>query len=344
MNKKRMTGILLWTALVSLSGCKSNVLDYRNAEINNGKVYASGANEPFTGKVTNFPAKGFLTSQDGRSLVMRTLSAALPKNKGYLGALYSWDNSCDVHVQDGVQDGEAICKPPQSDVPLYQVSFNKGAVDSLQFFDGTPDKNNVTTIGFKNGLPDGKQEVYSPKTHKLVYRTTWANGVLDGDEAGFDEDTGNQTLVARLDHGKYDGDFIQYGPDGKQLLYKVTFIQGAKNGIEQQFYPDTGKPLLYVEWSSGQKNGVSKVWKTNGELDTEEEFRNGLSVRFTSAYDRQQASKNVAAGSNSTTDQCVDSWQAAFRKEKGGGDDVIVTSDQINEWADWCKAGKRPNS
>lgn len=40
--------------LLALSGCGKN-LEFRNAEVSNGKIYAHGANEPFDGRVTNIP-------------------------------------------------------------------------------------------------------------------------------------------------------------------------------------------------------------------------------------------------------------------------------------------------
>ena len=55
MHSRRQVAALAATSLatVLLAGCKSDVLDYRNVQIVNGKVYAGDANTPFSGKVTN---------------------------------------------------------------------------------------------------------------------------------------------------------------------------------------------------------------------------------------------------------------------------------------------------
>lgn len=42
--------------------------------------------------------------------------------------------------------------------------------------------------------------------------------------------------------------------------------------------------------------------------------------------------------SNTDTDQCVDHWIDAYRKEVG--DDAAVTQGQLDEWDGWCKEGK----
>ncbi|KVE37478.1 hypothetical protein [Burkholderia sp. TSV86] len=56
-------------AVTALGGCKGDVLDYRNAQLVNGKVYAGNANEPFFGKLTNVPADKLLGQQPGFSQI-----------------------------------------------------------------------------------------------------------------------------------------------------------------------------------------------------------------------------------------------------------------------------------
>jgi hypothetical protein len=48
--KLRLTVVTL--SAVVLAGCFGKTLDFRNAEISNGKLYQEGANEPFSGKVS----------------------------------------------------------------------------------------------------------------------------------------------------------------------------------------------------------------------------------------------------------------------------------------------------
>jgi hypothetical protein len=54
--------IPLAATLLCLSACGHKVLDYRNAQFVNGKIYSGGANSPFSGAVTNVPNGQILIS------------------------------------------------------------------------------------------------------------------------------------------------------------------------------------------------------------------------------------------------------------------------------------------
>jgi hypothetical protein len=56
------------------------------------------------------------------------------------------------------------------------------------------------------------------------------------------------------------------------------------------------------------------------------------------APDMQKAS--TISSNKAYIDSCVDQWGAAFHKENG--EDAIVISDMLDEWENWCKAGKHP--
>ena len=71
-----LPGVVL-AATVVLPGCGGSVLDFRNAEISNGKLYKAGADAVFTGTVTNIPQAKLLGSQPGLAQVNRTLRLAL---------------------------------------------------------------------------------------------------------------------------------------------------------------------------------------------------------------------------------------------------------------------------
>lgn len=43
--------------------------------------------------------------------------------------------------------------------------------------------------------------------------------------------------------------------------------------------------------------------------------------------------------SSMDTDQCIDHWVGAYRKD--AGEDAVVTQDQLDEWTGWCKEGKQ---
>ena len=194
--KHRKTSSLLTLSIAAvsllLSGCGDKALDFRNAQINNGKFYAGDGNTPFSGLVTNMPFNHALMSQPGFSTAMQTFNAVI---KGPAPGLYN-AALCDVHVHDGLLDGKAICKAPQSDVVRAEAAFSDGTLKDTLTINDEDGKTVLTSVSFVDGQPDGKQEMRKPGTHQLFHVVHWSKGVLDGEEEGFAEDTGNRILLA----------------------------------------------------------------------------------------------------------------------------------------------------
>jgi antitoxin component YwqK of YwqJK toxin-antitoxin module len=276
--KHRTTASLLTLSIATvsllLSGCGDKVLDYRNAQINNGKIYDGDGNTPFSGLVTNAPFNQVLMSQRGFGTAMQVFNAAI---KGPALGLYN-AALCDVHVRDGLPDGKAICKTPQSDVVRAEASFSDGTLKDTLTINDEDGKTVLTSVSFVDGQPDGKQEMRKPGTHTLVHVMHWDHGQLNGEEAGFDENTGNRILDANLVGGKLDGALIEYAPDGKQVIHHVKFVLGAKDGVEELFYPDTGKPRQYGRYVHGQVTGTAKAWDPDGRLVYERDYVNGNKI------------------------------------------------------------------
>ncbi|MEB0121545.1 hypothetical protein QN391_12660 [Pseudomonas sp. CCI1.2] len=49
---------------------------------------------------------------------------------------------------------------------------------------------------------------------------------------------------------------------------------------------------------------------------------------------------STSSSNKANIDSCVDQWGTAFHKENG--EDAMVISDMLDEWGNWCKAGKHP--
>lgn len=74
---------------------------------------------------------------------------------------------------------------------------------------------------------------------------------------------------------------------------------------------------------------------------------NHMAASQAQAGDSAVAAQNMAdlkaalsEPSSNDTDQCVDHWVDAYRKD--AGEDAVVTQDQLDEWTGWCKEGKQP--
>ncbi|MCD4499696.1 toxin-antitoxin system YwqK family antitoxin [Chromobacterium vaccinii] len=319
---------------VSLAGCSGHVLEFRNAEVVNGKIYKSGANEPFSGKVSNVPLAQIWARLQGRSDLLATAN-------NILGTAIDLSPLCDAHIEDGLLNGKTECKQPNSSNLVMQLNFSQGLLDGgVKTF--TPDNSDQPVINatFAKGAIDGKLEVFSPQTHKLIYRVNREHGILVGTEENFDANTGNLTGRAQFENGKYQGEIIRYAPDGKRLIYRATSVNGLKDGIEESFSAETGKPTLHAEWANGALNGTYQTWKDNGVLDIDATYQNGSEVKYSTAYDRERAKQT--AQSSDTLSACQEAWITAFRKASPQGEDALVTHDQLTEWEQQCKQGKSP--
>ncbi|WP_052321573.1 toxin-antitoxin system YwqK family antitoxin [Ralstonia sp. A12] len=273
--KRTLTNNVLFLPLAAsllMTGCSDKMLDYRNAQINNGKVYAGDSNTPFSGTLTNVSAGQVLAAQNGFVKLMNVVNYDLPSTT--VGAM-GLSSICDVHVKDGKLDGKATCKTPQSDAVRLQMVFKAGALDGDFVVSDTDGREPFVTVTFRSGQPEGEQKVYSLKTHKLVYRNNWENGVATGEEEGYYEDTGNRYVHATRVNGQYDGELLVYAPDGKQLIHRVTYVAGKKQGPDDQYHATTGKQIGHADWENNQMNGVVKTWDTNGKLLKEVTYDRG---------------------------------------------------------------------
>jgi len=314
-----------------LSACSEKVLDYRNAQINNGKVYAGDANAPFSGKLTNVPAGKVFGAQTGFSKLLNTVNNA--RSATTLGDM-GVSSLCDASVRDGLLDGKTICKTPQSDTVRVEASFSGGALDGSFVVHDQTGNNTFVELSFKGGEPDGKMKIYSPKTGKLVHAATWDAGVLSGEEEGFDETTGDRVLQAMLADGKYNGEFTRYAPDGKQIIYRADFAQGQHDGNEEAFDPQTGKMTGQAHYADGKLDGVVRHWDAQGKLLDETTYDHGVDV----------AAAKAAAAASAAADQmrqrepqdieaCVNKQREEVTQKNGG----FAPPAAIMSWSDDCK-------
>jgi len=313
-----------------LSGCGDKVLDYRNAEINNGKVYVGDANSPFSGKLTNVPADKVFGAQAGFSKLLNTVNNT--RSATTLGDM-GVSSLCDASVRDGLLDGKAICKAPQSDTVRIEASFSGGALDGSFVVHDQTGNNTFVDLSFKAGEPDGKMKIYSPKTGKLVHLAVWNAGVFDGEEDGYDETTGNRVLHATLANGKYQGEFARYAPDGKQVIYKADFAQGQHEGDEETFDLQTGKMTGQAHYANGKLDGVVRHWNADGSLLDEKTYQNGVDVAAEkAASDAAAAAEKMRQHEPQDIEACVNKTREEVTQKNGG----FAPPMAMAEWTDDC--------
>lgn len=138
-----------------LCGC-SKTLDFRNADISQGKVYLSGANEPFSGKLTNIPFDK-LPATKVYSFAVQSAQAK-SKNAMIYTSVFAGTHGalCDTKVNDGVVDGETSCWMIDGGMPVFKFSFQGGQVNGDVTVYDLQDKGSVlASARFANGQLQG---------------------------------------------------------------------------------------------------------------------------------------------------------------------------------------------
>ncbi|CAN7504676.1 hypothetical protein LJR296_003350 [Cupriavidus necator] len=337
---------LLTAAIVSLclSACGGKVLDARNAEVVNGKLYQRGENVPFTGAVTNVP-NGVVFSADpgleqASNAVGKALLYAEPNGSNNDSAMVNLQQYmmaiglhpmatdperarvlCDVQVRDGLLDGAVKCKKARTDDVVLETTTSAGRIDgkltAYRFSNGT--QHPALIAKFKNGQLDGKQEVYSSRNDKLIHRIAWSNGIADGTEEAFDENTGHRVMQVTNIAGKNDGEYVEYAPDGERVIHRLKLEKGVPVGVEETFDPLTGKLTGHAEYANGRLQGTVKRWNPSGKLIYEREYQDGEMLRpddaVTECINDRVITYERATGQHEDPAQ-RDEWDASCREQR----------------------------
>lgn len=155
-----MKGTSRWAALgaaLLLSACSNPVLDWRNAELSNGKIYESGSNEPFDGLVTNVPHGKLEPHLGALRTVLSNLntfqSASMPALLG--GMQYS----CDVDVKDGLVADHLVCRYRDSEVVAYEGQLTEDGLEGETVFHNAAGAR-VGVLPMDNGKVNGRIKIY----------------------------------------------------------------------------------------------------------------------------------------------------------------------------------------
>lgn len=290
----------LAVALV-LGGCSKPVLDYRNVQIVDGKIYPSNiyldgnSNEAFSGIVTNFPDNQLLAgNQQGmvKFLYPVALGAAMSNasDASFVAAqgasataqllLSAPTAMCKVSVRHGLLNGDGDCTVPNSETPSTQVEFDNGTLTGdITWFDS--DGNKLADGQFKDGIPDGKENVYSAKTGKVIVKVNWENGGLNGVLQGFDPSSGALTYEVNYVHGRREGVATTYSPNGKRKIQTQTFVHGVLNGAFDTYDPTTGAHTSHGDYVNGKLEGAAQLWNAQGQLLHSYVYKSGDDVTAT---------------------------------------------------------------
>lgn len=323
-NGRRIRLAAVALAAFALAGCSQEVLDFRNADLVNGKIYADGANKPFSGKVTNIPFSTLPTSPLMK--MFHAVSHVTEDRDGIEVAKQLRNLHCDVDLDEGLLDGDASCTLRGMDGPYMTMRYEKGSLEGAVKVASIKAKGvTLAQATYKDDAIEGELIINHPETGKLISSSHWRASKQHGSEETYSLKTGKLIYKATFVDGQPDGEVLSYRPDGEQLLSKVHFVAGKPHGIEEGYYRE-GQLMRRIQWVEG-RSVKQEFWNEQGQLI--DNF--GRLIGGSNESPSPQTS-----GASSTG--CVDGWTAAFRKENG--DDAMVTMDQLGEWEDWCRQGK----
>lgn len=330
---------------LSLCGCGPTVLDFRNAEMNNGTLFARGSNTPFTGKVTNVPNTIIFNDPDFKAIRDAVVSAyrqavvmseTQPNIEQIAGATVMLlrstgldlpsdeDNAvvfCTINVDSGRLAGKVSCSAAGSDDVVLETAVGKnatfdGLLNSYVHDDGK--QYPLVSATLSNGKLMGMLTIYSARTHTVVASLMYANGLANGAADVFDENTGGKLEDATYVDGKLDGNVTDWAPGGKVIIGKGHISHGVFDGAQEIFDPATGNKTAEAHWANGKLNGVQRHWDAQGNLTAATNYQDGIPVQSDSAstdsasnQPGQVPSTGNQSGAQTDTAQATTSQQPA---------------------------------
>lgn len=235
MNKFSRFAFLL-TAALTLVGCSSEQVEWRNAEVVRGAIYKDGANEPFDGTVTNVPMSYVASNETGyiNALIQveQLTNTALSIYGG--GSILA----CDVKVDDGLLVGKTSCVR-QDGSKAIELSLDKGNIE-------------------------GEVQLYNPGDSKPVLTFEIHDSVLDGPMNYYFRDARKISREATASKGRWDGKFLVYNGEG-DVINEGTFREGVRVGVWKDYWPNTGKLRNKVTYDDYGNPTQQESYNANGE-------------------------------------------------------------------------------
>lgn len=316
-------GIALLLA-VGLTACGQDVIEFRNAEIVNGKLYRSGEDVPFTGKATNVPFPKIQTDGTRDFFVAKDKYASYHIN-GYGGngrpdlPDYAVTRKlvCEGYFDEGAPSGEFECSEEGSENIALTYEIGGDGDSKIVMYSRQKPGLEIITANFKGHKLNGEFVITSSSTNKVLYSAQYADGRLHGKVEAMNGFTG--LLEHKFEHNSETGEVVTeiYFKDGRTIKERVKHQNGQI--MEHSVFDENG-----VETARGER-------------------RNGVFDHV--PIGQPAAVNNVEDGAESRDlfsdqTQCEEAWLKAHQKEVG--EEATVRMDVLEEWSEMCKNGEMP--
>jgi len=239
-------------ASISLSGCFTEEVDSRQTHEIQGLLYKIHADDPFSGRVLNYP-----------------ISVLGLFNVG----------SCVVDFKKGLPDGEIRCSDNGGKL-VALGEFKEGKRDGKEEkYDAKTGKKTVEG-NWKRGFLDGQQEQFNPQNGERILEVHYTAGKKDGREQAWDEQ--GKELIADLnwDNG------LQTGFDNRGIEHR-TYLNSKLHGLQKEFGLDGNRFYVAYEknYENGEEHGIQKRINARGNVTELSEFAHGkLRARTVDEY------------------------------------------------------------
>lgn len=224
-------GAIGW-AILSLAGCTEEI-DARQTKEIQGLLYKIHAEDPFTGRVTNYQIS-----------VLGLFNVGM----------------CTVDFKKGLPDGSMTCTDNSGTV-LGTGEFKAGKQDGkVERFDAKTGKKTVVEH-WSNGRKDGAQEQYDAQSGEKVLEVNYSHGNKDGRERAWD--SAGKEKIADLDWANG----VQTGFDNRGYVH-ANYVNGKKQGVQKEFSIAGNRWYLAKEnnYDNDVMDGVQKEMDAQGNV------------------------------------------------------------------------------
>ncbi|MGS0941047.1 toxin-antitoxin system YwqK family antitoxin [Pseudomonas luteola] len=328
--------------VMSLTGCGEDVLDWRNASVSGGKIYASNENKPFSGFLTNVPENSLPFNDAFNDLLVkhnRTMERIGERQHVFFGRHLI----CDTSVKDGLLIGKTSCRDGAGATRWKATLYGKGLDGIAEIYDKTGQRV-LTRNEYSQGVADGKLEIISSNTGKAVLENNSKKGLLEGEQTIWHEKTEAKIYHAEARNGKYIGMVEEWSPEGK-LIGQTPYSSNGIDGEVKVWSPVTGKQIALATYVQNQKIGRATRWDeqgiviSDGYYDAQGVF---TPIEMPSSNDvvKNDLEDEWGAAVKPVNKKCVDEW--IDYAHKVDGEDSIIGVENMKEWDGMCSDGQHP--